>query len=130
MRNARSASRGTGSHVAVGLLRALWKRYEHHCTQTDSCPCILLKEDILLQIEKQQTLKKVLLCGVGIRVKVTSFEEVRNNAGKCYRLHSDINLSTFEPLLRMRIQLTTSNTHSEKTYPTHNCSEINLTVSY
>ncbi|XP_056622142.1 uncharacterized protein LOC130435488 isoform X2 [Triplophysa dalaica] len=61
MRNARSASRGTGSHTAVGLLRALWKRYEHHCTQTDSCPCKLLKEDIFLQIEKQQTLKKITL---------------------------------------------------------------------
>ncbi|KAA0714665.1 hypothetical protein E1301_Tti006495 [Triplophysa tibetana] len=61
MRNARSASRGTGSHAAVGLLRSLWKRYEHHCTQTDSCPCTLLEEDILLQIKKQQTLKKITL---------------------------------------------------------------------
>ncbi|XP_057204618.1 uncharacterized protein LOC130563204 isoform X2 [Triplophysa rosa] len=61
MRNARSASRGTGSDAAVVLLRALWKRYEHHCTQTDSCPCTLLKQEILLNIEKQQTLKKITL---------------------------------------------------------------------
>lgn len=59
MRNARSASRGT-SDAAVVQLRALWKRYEYHCLQTHSCPCTLLKQDILLNIEKQQPLKKVL----------------------------------------------------------------------
>ncbi|XP_067275579.1 uncharacterized protein [Pseudorasbora parva] len=42
-------------------LRALWRRYEHHCMQIDSCPSVVLKQDILQQIDKQEHLKKITL---------------------------------------------------------------------
>ncbi|XP_016096857.1 uncharacterized protein [Sinocyclocheilus grahami] len=38
-----------------------WRRYEHHCMQTDSCPCAVLNQTILHHIDKQEPLRKCLL---------------------------------------------------------------------
>ncbi|XP_051512171.1 uncharacterized protein LOC127416703 [Myxocyprinus asiaticus] len=59
MAQSKEASRAD-SDVVVQL-RALWRRYEHHCRQTDSCPSAVLKHDILLNIDKQEPLRKITL---------------------------------------------------------------------
>ncbi|KAK9958447.1 hypothetical protein ABG768_010567 [Culter alburnus] len=66
MRKAQSGGpRGEASSevddAVVLQLRALWRRYEHHCMQIDSCPSAVLKQDILHQIDKQEHLKKITL---------------------------------------------------------------------
>ncbi|XP_073709430.1 uncharacterized protein [Misgurnus anguillicaudatus] len=64
MRKAQAASRGVSDEdhdAAVVQLRALLRRYEHYCMQTDSSPCILLKNDILLKIDQKHLLKKITL---------------------------------------------------------------------
>ncbi|XP_050990600.1 uncharacterized protein LOC127180528 isoform X3 [Labeo rohita] len=61
MRKAQSAASSAADDVVVLQLRAFWRKYEHHCIQTDSCPSAVLKQDILHQIDKQQPLKKIML---------------------------------------------------------------------
>ncbi|XP_058607992.1 uncharacterized protein LOC131524718 isoform X2 [Onychostoma macrolepis] len=60
MRKAQSAVSSAADDEVVQL-RALWRRYEHHCTQTNSCPSAVLRQDILHQIDRQEPLKKCLL---------------------------------------------------------------------
>ncbi|XP_043120196.1 uncharacterized protein LOC122362703 isoform X2 [Puntigrus tetrazona] len=60
MRKAQSAVKSAADDKAAQL-RALWKRYEHHCTQTNSCPSAGLRHDILQQIDRQEPLKKIML---------------------------------------------------------------------
>ncbi len=59
MRKAQSAV-SSAADVEVVQLRALWRRYELHCTRTNSCPCAVLRQDILHQIERREPLKKVI----------------------------------------------------------------------
>ncbi len=58
MRKAQSAVSSADDEVVQ--LRALWRRYEHHCTRTNSCPCAVLRQDVLHQIDRQEPLKKVI----------------------------------------------------------------------
>ncbi|XP_016371437.1 uncharacterized protein LOC107711039 [Sinocyclocheilus rhinocerous] len=60
MRKAQSAVSSAADDVVVQL-RELWRRYEHHCMQTDSCPSAVLKQDILHHIDKKELLRKITL---------------------------------------------------------------------
>lgn len=60
MRKAQSAVSSAADDDEVVRLRALWRRYEHHCTRTNSCPSAMLRQDILHQIDRQEPLKKVI----------------------------------------------------------------------
>ncbi|KTG02553.1 hypothetical protein cypCar_00003955, partial [Cyprinus carpio] len=61
MRKAQSAVSSAADDDEVVRLRALWRRYEHHCTRTNSCPSAVLRQDILHQIDRQEPLKKIML---------------------------------------------------------------------
>ncbi|XP_016329923.1 uncharacterized protein LOC107679024 [Sinocyclocheilus anshuiensis] len=60
MRKAQSAVSSAADDEVVQL-RALWRRYERHCTRTNSCPSAVLRQDILHQIDRQEPLKKIML---------------------------------------------------------------------